>query len=276
MIKDIVVSLSTGDGREVAGSYAVSVAEAFEAHVLAIAFALEPVIPPTFVGGFPADLIEAQRAEGEKSARGAITGFEQAARRAGVSAQSHVFTTSLAGAADTFGRIARRFDLCVVQQAEPDKVAPEDLIIEGALFESGRPVIVVPYIQRGGLKLDRVMLCWDGSRNAARAIADSMPLLAKAKAVDVVIVASEAPKSDELPGADMAEHLARHGLKVDIKRIVSKETDVASTILSHAADTSADFIVMGGYGHSRLREFVLGGATRGILGAMTVPVLMSH
>ncbi len=276
MLKDIVVSLSTEAGRGVAGGYAVSLAEAFNAHVAAVAFALDPVIPPTFMGGMPADLIEAQRKESEKWARAAVATFEETARRASVSAESHVLTTSLAGAADMFGRIGRRFDLSVVQQGEPNKVAPEDLIIEGALFESGRPVIVVPYIQRGGVKLDRMMLCWDGGRNAARAIADAMPLLQKAKSVEIVIIASEAPKSNELPGADMAGHLARHGLKVDIKRIVAKDTDVASTILSHAADSAADFIVMGGYGHSRLREFVLGGATRGILGAMTVPVLMSH
>ena len=98
----------------------------------------------------------------------------------------------------------------------------------------------------------------------------------EAQAIDVVIVASERVKSDEIPGADIGQHLARHGLKVDVKRIVSTDTDVASTILSHAADTSTDLIVMGGYGHSRLREFILGGATRGILGAMTVPTLMSH
>ena len=152
----------------------------------------------------------------------------------------------------------------------------EELIVEGALFASGRPVVVVPYIQKTGLKLDRVMVCWDASRTAARAIADAMPLLARAKAIDVVIVASERPKSDEIPGADIGQHLARHGLKVEVKRIVATDTDVANTILSHAADTSADFIVMGGYGHSRLREFILGGATRGILSSMTVPVLMSH
>ena len=134
----------------------------------------------------------------------------------------------------------------------------------------------MPYIQKSGLTLDRVMVCWDASRNAARAIADAMPLLARAKAIDVVIVASERVKSDELPGADIGQHLARHGLKVEVKRIVSPDTDVASTILSHAADTSADFIVMGGYGHSRLREFILGGATRGILKSMTLPTLMSH
>jgi nucleotide-binding universal stress UspA family protein len=120
------------------------------------------------------------------------------------------------------------------------------------------------------------MVCWDGSRNAARAVGDAMPLLARAKAVEVVIVASEAGKSDELPGADIAHHLARHGLKVELQRIVSPGLDVANTILSHAADAGTDFIVMGGYGHSRMRELVLGGATRGILTSMTVPTLMSH
>jgi nucleotide-binding universal stress UspA family protein len=120
------------------------------------------------------------------------------------------------------------------------------------------------------------MVAWDAGRNAARAIADALPFLAKAKAIDVVIVASERPKSDEVPGADIGQHLARHGLKVDVKRIVATDTEIADTLLSHAADTGADFMVMGGYGHSRLREFVLGGATRGVLSSMTIPVLMSH
>jgi len=120
------------------------------------------------------------------------------------------------------------------------------------------------------------MLCWDGGRTATRAIADSMPFLEKAKQVEVVVVGSKPPKSDEISGADIGQHLARHGLKVDVKRITSPDIDVPSTILSYAADSSADMIVMGGYGHSRLREFVLGGATRGLLESMTVPVLMSH
>jgi nucleotide-binding universal stress UspA family protein len=103
-----------------------------------------------------------------------------------------------------------------------------------------------------------------------------MPLLKKTKQVDIVIISDKPPKQDEVPGADLGEHLARHGLKVDVKRITSPDTDVPSTILSYVADSDADMIVMGGYGHSRLREFVLGGATRGLLDAMTVPVLMSH
>jgi nucleotide-binding universal stress UspA family protein len=277
MIKDLVVNLSAGTGgTDVASNYALSVADAFRAHAFGIAFAYEPILPPSVMGGLPPEVIESQRAEGETAANALIAGFEAAARRAGLSAQSRTVSTSLAGAADLFGQIARRFDLAVVSQSEPDSMAPQELIIEAALFESGRPVLVVPYIQKEGLNLDRVLVCWDASRNAARAIADAMPFLTRSKAIDVIVVATERPKSDELPGADIAHHLARHELKIDLKRIVTGGGDVASTILSYAADSGADFIVMGGYGHSRLREFILGGATRGILSAMTVPTLMSH
>jgi nucleotide-binding universal stress UspA family protein len=276
MIKDTVVNLSVGNSRDVAADYAVSVADAFGAHVAGMAFAYEPVIPGTVMGGVPAELIEASLAESRKAAGDAIARFDQAAGRAGVSFESRVLDATLVGAADLFGRIARRFDLSVVAQAEPDKATGEDLIIEAALFQSGRPVIVVPYIQRTGLVLERVLVCWDGGRTAARAIGDAIPFLTRAKAVDVVIVATEPGKGDEISGADMGRHLARHGLKVEVKRIVAPDIDVANAILSYAADSSADFMVMGGYGHSRLREFILGGATRRILQSMTVPVLMSH
>jgi nucleotide-binding universal stress UspA family protein len=94
--------------------------------------------------------------------------------------------------------------------------------------------------------------------------------------VHVVIVAGDRGKSDELPGVDVGQHLARHGIKVEINRVAAADIDVASAILSYAADRSADFLVMGGYGHSRLREFVLGGVTRTILQSMTLPALMSH
>ncbi len=275
MIKDIVVNLGLGE-RAPAGDFAVSVAEAFEAHVLGVAFAYEPIIPGSVMGGIPPEFIESQRADSDKKARSAIARFEQAASRAGVAAETRSISASISGAADLLGRLGRRFDLIVVGQPERDKGLPDEVVDEGVLFESGRPVIFVPYIQKAGLKLDRVMVCWDGSRAATRAIADAMPFLYKAKQVAIVIVASKAGKSDEIPGADLGQHLARHGLKVDVKRITSPDIDVPSTILSYAADSSADMIVMGGYGHSRLREFVLGGVTRGLLESMTVPVLMSH
>ena len=275
MIKDLIVNLTEGD-RDVAGPYAISIAETFDAHAAAIAFSYEPVIPATIMGGIPSSLIEQQRADNDKAARDAVSTFETAAKRAGISFESRIMTASVPGAADTFGAMARRFDLSVIAQADSNKLAPEEVIVEGALFSSGRPVIVVPYIQKSGLKLDRVIVAWDASRNAARAVADALPLLAKANTIDVVIVASERPKSDEIAGADIGQHLARHGLNVEVKRIVATDTSVADTLLSHAADNGADLMLMGGYGHSRLRQFILGGVTRGILSSMTIPVLMSH
>jgi nucleotide-binding universal stress UspA family protein len=275
MIKDIIVNLGLGE-HDPAGQYAVSMGALFEAHVLGVAFAYEPVVPGSVMGAIPPEFIETQRAESEKRARAACTRFEQAAKLAGISAETRVLNASISGAADRLGRIARRFDIAVVGQPEREKAMPEEVVDEGVLFDSGRPVVFVPFIQRAGIKLDRVMLCWDGSRAATRAIADSLPFLRKAKAVEVVIVANSQAKTGELPGVDLGQHLARHGLKVEVKRITSPDIDVPSTILSYASDCDADMIVMGGYGHSRLREFVLGGVTRGLLESMTVPVLMSH
>jgi nucleotide-binding universal stress UspA family protein len=275
MIKDIVVNLGLG-AHDPAGDYAISVAEGFEAHVLGIAVSYEPVIPGTVMGGIPPEIIESQRRESDSKARSAVSRFEQAVRRAGLSGETRTLSASVSGAADQIGRIGRRFDLIVVGQPSRKGSAPDQVVDEGVLFDSGRPVIFVPYIQKTGMTLRRVMICWDGSRAAARAVADALPFLQKAKQVEVVIVSEKPAKTDEVPGADLGQHLARHGLTVDIKHITSPDIGVPSTILSHAADSDADMLVMGGYGHSRLREFILGGTTRGLLESMTVPVLMSH
>ena len=275
MIKDIIVNLGLG-AHDPAGDFAISVANTFDAHLLGVAFVYDPIIPGTVMGGIPPQFIESQRIDLEKTARTAIARFEQAAKRAGVSYESLNVSASISGAAERLGRLARRFDVAIVGQPEREKSAPDEVVDEGVLFESGRPVIFVPYIQKAVLKLDRVMVCWDGSRAATRAIADSLPFLRKAKKVEIVMVAGKAGKEDEIPGVDLGQHLARHGLEVDVKRITAPDIDVSSTILSYAADTNADMIVMGGYGHSRLREFILGGVTRSILETMTVPALMSH
>jgi nucleotide-binding universal stress UspA family protein len=276
MIKDIVLALGIGSSRDAARDYAISVAGAFNAHLAAIGFAYEPTMPPMdTVSAVPFDILDAERETSRKAASDAIDRFEEAARRAAVPAESRLVEASDSGATKIFGSIARAFDLSVVGQAEP-KAVRDDLMIEGALFDSGRPVMVVPYIQRAGLKLDRVMACWDGSRNAARAINDAMPFLTRAKAIDVVTIDAGKDEAGEIRGVDVAQHLARHGLNVELRRINAGDVDVANVILSDAADRDADFIVMGGYGHSRLREFVLGGATRGMLASMTVPTLMSH
>jgi len=276
MIKDLVVNLTVGVDRDPAAQFAVSIAAEFEAHIAGIAFAYDPVITPTVMDGLSAAWVDTQRTENRAFAEEAVDRFEAATKREGLSAEHRIIEASLGGAANLFGRIARRFDLAVVGQMDPERMMPDDLLIEAALFESGRPMVLVPYIQKDGLKLDRVMVCWDGSRNAARAIADALPFLRRGKTIEIIMVASGSGKTDELPGADLGEHLARHDLNVEVKRLVAADVDVSNVILSYAADCAADFIVMGGYGHSRLREFVLGGATRGILESMTVPVLMAH
>jgi nucleotide-binding universal stress UspA family protein len=276
MIKDIVVNLSVSQEVGPAGDYAVSVASAFKAHLTGIAFVYDPVVPVSGTGYIPAEIIETQQADNETAAKAAIARFSAATKREGLSAEPLTVTASLAGAGDQFARVARRFDLAIVDQSRPETSSMEEVIAEATLFGSGRPMIVVPYIQKGLLKLDNVMVCWDGSRQAARAIADAMPLLVKAGSVEIVIIANERGKQDEIEGADMGEHLARHGLKIDVNRIAGGNIDVADALLSHAADSGADFMVMGGYGHSRLREFVLGGVTHTILRSMTVPALLSH
>ena len=276
MIKDLVVNLTLSADRDPAAQFAVSIAATFEAHIAAIAFAYDPVVMPTVMNGLSVAWVDTQRIENRAAAQEAVDRFEAAAKREGLSAEHRIIEASLGKAANLFGRITRRFDLAVVGQMDPERTLPDDLLIEAALFESGRPVVVVPYIQKEGLKLDRVLVCWDGSRSAARAVADSLPFLKRGKLIEIVMVASGSGKVDELPGADLGEHLARHNLDVEVKRLVAADIDVSNVVLSYAADCAADFIVMGGYGHSRLREFVLGGATRGILESMTVPVLMAH
>jgi nucleotide-binding universal stress UspA family protein len=214
-------------------------------------------------------------AECKARAKAATARFEASARGAALSAESRVLEASETGAGEMFASLARRYDISVIAQPRSDDPASQ-IILEGALFGSGRPVLVVPYIQKDALRLNRVLLCWDGSRSAARAFADATPFLERSKNIEIITIATKDDNRSEISGADIAHHLARHKLKVDLKRIVAPDTDVPNTILSHAADSSTDLIVMGGYGHSRLREFVLGGATRGILGSMTVPTLMSH
>ena len=277
MIKDLIVNLAIGTGRDPARDYALTIAEAFDAHIVGMAFAYEHALPGYVLGELPAELVTQAMLEHQKAVETVVERFDAAAKRGLLSAEHIVDKVLERDAPVVLASAARRFDLSVVMQSEPDGV-DNDRLIEGLLFESGRPVNIVPYIQRDGLSLDRVVCCWDGSRPAARAINDALPFLTKARAVDLFIVVNEKTKNDqrEIRGVRMGEHLARHDIKVEVNTSMAPDIDVASTILSYVADSAATMIVMGAYGHSRVREFVLGGATRGILASMTAPVLMSH
>jgi len=275
MIKDIVVNLNVGAEANWASDYAISVAAAFNAHLMGSVF-LYAVFVPTSRAGYVPPEVELIERHDQAAICAARERFAAASTRAGIKADLLTLSASLISAGDQFGQIARRFDQAVVEQAEQETNAVEENIIEAALFDSGRPLIVVPYIQKEPLKLDYVMVCWDGGRAAARAIRDAIPFLRRAGRIEVVIVSNKRGKQDQIERADIGAHLARHGLNVAVKRMPLGDVDVTDMLLSHAADEGVDFIVMGGYGHSRLREFVLGGVTRSMLRTMTVPVLMSH
>lgn len=174
---------------------------------------------------------------------------------------------------------ARYADLLVLGQNDPDADAPvPPALPESVVLATGRPALVVPHIGTGSAPGKTVMLCWNASRESARAASDALPFLQKAEKVIVLVIdprTSEAGHGAE-PGADVGTWLARHGVQVSVQRDVAADSDVGGVILSRAADHGVDLIVMGLYGHSRLREMVLGGASRTLLESMTVPVLMAH
>ena len=275
MIKDLIVNLAVGTERDPARDYALTIAEAFDAHLVGIALAYEHPLPGSILGALPAELVGRATRQHQKAVEAAVERFDAAANTVSV---EHIVKKVLERDAPVvLANAARYFDASVIMQSEPNGV-DNNRLIEGLLFDSGRPVNIVPYVQREGLRLDRVVCCWDGSQPAARAINDALPFLARARAIDLLIVINEKTQEDQckILGVRMGKHLARHDIKVEVKTTVAPDIDVASAILSYVADSAATLIVMGAYGHSRVRELALGGATRGILASMTVPVLMSH
>jgi nucleotide-binding universal stress UspA family protein len=174
---------------------------------------------------------------------------------------------------------ARYSDLLILGQMGENTLqigTPEDLP-EGVLLSAARPIIYVPYAGEYQGIGKEIMVLWNGSREAARAAHDALPLMQQAKKVHIACFDAKANShgySGE-PGSDIAQYLSHHGIKADITRSTS-QGNVGEAALSLAADLNVDLIVMGGYGHSRVRELLLGGATKTLLKSMTVPVLMSH
>lgn len=184
----------------------------------------------------------------------------------------------LAAVADVVGRRARYTDLVVVG---PDLLASEVLrskVVEGTLFASGRPVLLLPEKSQATLHPERVLIAWDSSLEATRAVREALDILVAADDVRLVLVdplAGESGQGAE-PGADAAAYLARHGVKVAVDRLPSSGQSVAAVLARHAADMNADLMVMGAYGHSRLRERIFGGVTRSMLEAPPLPILLAR
>ena len=274
MIKDILVTLPTGDAPSLALDYAVSVARSFDAHLTGITFVQDPASAGSLFDS--ARVMDGCRREVEDAAAAAKVRFEETWRREGLSAKSMVLNEGAFSLPELFARTARRFDLTILPQPDPENGRSAEIMLDAALLGSGRPILIVPYFWEAGVKFGRILVCWDGSLNAARAIADGMPFLTRAKQVEVVTVATDGDGDDGTIGPDIGHHLSRHGANVEVRKIVAHGQDASFKIRSHAAMRSVDLIVMGGYGHSRLREFVLGSATREILESTSVPILMSH
>jgi len=173
---------------------------------------------------------------------------------------------------------ARSADLVIVGQADPDSppTSTPDNLAEEVVMAGECPVLIVPYIGVAKPPGKTVMLCWNNSREAKRAAVGALPLLKAADKTIILIVDPKVGPDDEAPGAHVARWLARHGVKVTVQRDTAADSDVGGVILSRAADHDIDLIVMGIYGHSRMRELVLGGASRTLLASMTVPVLAAH
>ena len=212
-------------------------------------------------------------------AEAALARFAAVAGRNQIAFETRLDRALYTEVANALATHARYADLAILGQIDPDDpVAGPRYLPEEVVLGSGRPALVIPYIGAGASLGQRVVVAWDASREAARAVNDALPLLERAEAVSVVTInPRQAPFGHgEEPGADIGLHLARHGIKVDVRRVEAPDLDVANALLSELASQSADLLVMGAYGHSRLREFVLGGTTRTILAEMTVPVLMSH
>ncbi|HQS49402.1 MAG TPA: universal stress protein [Xanthobacteraceae bacterium] len=278
MIRDILVNLTNGGARDAAGEFAIHLAARLSANLTGLAVTYEMEVPPFYMGALPTDFIDAQIKENEEAALKAAERFGHEAAAAGIVYETRTLSASLGIAANRFASMARLFDLTVVAQPDPDRPGPEEVIAETVLMDSGRAVLLVPYVQTTPLGTGRAVIAWDGSRAAARALNEGMPLLHLAKTIEVLSIMRGTEDEQSFEGcAEVARHLARHGLKADVHKLhIGPGQKVADTILNEVSDQGADFVIMGGYGHSRLKELVMGGVTREILDTMTVPVLMAH
>ena len=256
---------------------AVALAMARRSHLDAVAIGYESMgAVGTLVGSGGAAIAAVVGAEQERAqerADAAISVFDVEAKLAEIAYGVRSVTAVPAEVGETIGALARLYDMTIVLQPDSSKSSYDNDIPQTILFKSGGPMLMVPYIHKGPLDTHHVGIAWDGGRLAARALRDAMPFLMGAKAVTVIAVNEQASEasSDQLVG-----HLARRGIAARVQRLAVERGDVQAAILSIAAESDMGLLVMGGYGHSRLQERILGGVTRGMFESMTVPVLMSH
>jgi len=276
-LKDLLVLVDDTPAAPARIDVAAQLAVKHDAHVTGLYVAAARSIPGYLEAEIPADVLAEQRCRAEEQTAKTAAMFEDHMRRFGLSNRSEWRSVS-GEPTDVVALHGRYADLVVVGQVDPRRdrdlpvVLPQDLV-----FDCGRPLLVVPYAGTFPTVGERVLVAWNASREAARAVGDAIPLITQAKRVMVLSV-NPRPGSRGLgdePGADIARHLSRHG-RIEAAHVVTDAVDPADAMLNAVSDESCDLVVMGAYGRSRLRELVLGGMTRYMLQHMTVPVLMSH
>ena len=273
--KTILVHIDPGRRCAVRVEVAIRLARQHDAHLVAL-HAIAPFEPSGYVlAEMGSAVIEAQKHAATAELARTEGEFSKQASAAGL--RNIEWRTAIDDPVDAMTLHARYADLVVIGQtdaSERSNIAgdfPERLVLA-----AGRPVLILPSFGSFGTIGKRILVAWNPSREATRAVTDAIPLLRLAHNVHVMAINPLRGEHGSVPGADIGLYLARHGVRVEVKVDNGAEIDVGNELLSRAADLDADLIVMGGYGHSRLKEWVLGGATRTVLESMTVPVLMSH
>ena len=242
-----------------------------------VAVIYKPYIPPHAEVEISADILELRERGLREAADEAGTAFQARLDEAGCSGEWRIVEGD---PIEVLAEQARYGDLLVVSQnpSAGDLLPGGHEMPDRVILSAGRPVLVAPYIYANAPIGKRAMIAWDAGRMAARAVHDALPILEKAENVTIMVANPEpgAEGHGDLPGADLAAHLARHGINATADHTVSTELEIGELLLSRIADDQADLLVLGAYGHARWRELVMGGVTAHILEHMTVPVLMSH
>ncbi|MFK7963475.1 MAG: universal stress protein [Burkholderiaceae bacterium] len=279
--KTILTHIDSFESTEMVVEQAVAIAKANEAHVIGLAPSGFASLPAGDYFGTSARYINEIQTELDEAAKQAAAAFEKRCRALDFDGfEARLFQESVVASLIEHAAFA---DLIVLSQPNDDvtRSSAGPGLVGDLLMEAGRPVLVVPNERKQTADFDRVVVAWDGSRQAGRAIIDAMPLLKAAKTVDITLVNAGEKKSKfaarhgQEPGADVGAFLARHGVNTNVRQVVTNIA-VSDALLNDIGESEADLLVMGGYGHSRFREWVLGGTTRAILDGMSVPVLMSH
>jgi nucleotide-binding universal stress UspA family protein len=267
--RDLLVHIDSSSHCAARLALAVMLARRFGAHLTGLHVMPTLAISPFIADQFPTAMLDEGHAKIAQLRDEARALFVAASQPLGSEAEWRETRGDLI---DAMRLAARNADLAILGQADPSADGTD--LPEQVVLGSGRPALLVPYAGTFANVGGRVLVAWNGSAQAARAVNDALPFLQNAERVIVVTVN---PGGNITEDADIARHLARHGVEAEISDIVTDHHgSVGDLLLSRASDEAADLIVMGAYGHSRLRELMLGGVSRALLAHMTVPVLMAH